>query len=103
MNSDKIVKTVLLNAPLDRVWRAITDSEFGTWFGMRLEGSFTAGQPIKGVIACTAVDQEVARMQKPYEGTPVISLSRKFGPGLFLRLNGIPTPSIPRSITRKSP
>ena len=81
MNSAKIVKTVLLNAPLDRVWRAITDSkEFGTWFGMRLNGPFTAGQPIKGVIACTAVDEEVARMQKPYEGTPVHFFVEKIQP-----------------------
>src|SRR5215467_925296 len=42
--------------------QVITDSkEFGTWFGMRLDGPFTADQPIKGVIACTAVDEEVAR------------------------------------------
>ncbi len=71
-SNDKLIKTVLLKAPLEHVWRAITDSkEFGTWFGMRLEGPFVAGQAITGVIAPTVVDKEVAALQKPYEGTAV--------------------------------
>jgi uncharacterized protein YndB with AHSA1/START domain len=33
MNIDRIEKQVVLRAPLDRVWRAISDSqEFGQWF-----------------------------------------------------------------------
>ena len=33
---ERIVKTVVLKAPIERVWRAITDhEEFGTWFERR--------------------------------------------------------------------
>jgi len=71
-NSDQIEKQVFLSAPRSRVWRALTQSaEFGAWFGMKLEGPFVAGQTIRGSIAPTTVDEEVARMQKPYEGKPV--------------------------------
>ena len=67
--SDRIEKEVLLRAPLSRVWQALTDaSEFGQWFGVRLDGQFKAGTPISGTITPTTVDPEVAKMQKPYEG-----------------------------------
>ena len=43
MSTDRIEKSTVLNAPLDRVWRAISDSaEFGTWFGMSIDGPFDA-------------------------------------------------------------
>jgi uncharacterized protein YndB with AHSA1/START domain len=69
--SDRIEKQVLLHAPLSRVWQALTDaSEFGQWFGVRFEdgGPFKAGARIVGRISPTTVDEEVAKMQKPYEG-----------------------------------
>lgn len=67
--TDRIQKRVVLRASLERVWRAISDAkQFGTWFGMQLDGDFVAGQPIKGRIACTKVDAEVAKMQEPYVG-----------------------------------
>jgi uncharacterized protein YndB with AHSA1/START domain len=69
MNSDRIEKNVLLKAPIDRVWRAISDSgEFGRWFGITFDGPFVAGQSVRGVITPTEVDDEVARMQEPYTG-----------------------------------
>jgi uncharacterized protein YndB with AHSA1/START domain len=69
MNTDRIQKQILLRAKRNRVWRALTDStEFGTWFGMKLEGPFKAGTPVRGTIVPTKVDPEVAKMQKPYEG-----------------------------------
>jgi uncharacterized protein YndB with AHSA1/START domain len=72
MNTDRIEKKVLLRAPIARVWRAISDSaEFGSWFGMRLEGPFVAGQTVHGVIVPTTVDPKVAEMQRPYEGFPL--------------------------------
>jgi uncharacterized protein YndB with AHSA1/START domain len=71
MNTDRIEKTILLRAPLKRVWRALADSrEFGTWFGMKFEGPFSPGASIHGVIVPTGVDPEIAKGQKPYEGTP---------------------------------
>jgi uncharacterized protein YndB with AHSA1/START domain len=68
-STDRIEKTVLLRAPRERVWRAISDSkEFGTWFGVALEGPFVAGASVKGRIVPTQVDREVAKMQEPYSG-----------------------------------
>lgn len=70
MNTDRIEKQVLLRAPLERVWKAITDSaQFGSWFGVAFDGPFVAGTRLGGRILPTQVDAEVARMQKPHEGT----------------------------------
>ena len=50
-SSDRIEKAVVLRAPRARVWKALTDSkEFGTWFGVRMNGAFTAGSKVKGQI-----------------------------------------------------
>ena len=69
MSTDRIEKTILLRAPLKRVWRALSDStEFGNWFGMRFNAPFAPGATITAVIVPTTVNQEVAKMQKPYEG-----------------------------------
>jgi uncharacterized protein YndB with AHSA1/START domain len=71
MAMDRIEKRVILRAPRERVWRALTDSgEFGRWFGMRLEGPFTPGARLRGVIVPTTADAAVAAAQKPHEGTP---------------------------------
>lgn len=57
MSKDKIEKSVVLQAPRSRVWRAITDSEeFGTWFGVMLEGTFTAGATVRGRIKTPGYD-----------------------------------------------
>src|SRR5262252_364734 len=69
MNTDRIEKKILLRAPRQRVWRALSDStEFGTWFGMKFEGPFVPGRSIHGVVVTTKVNPEVAKLQKPYEG-----------------------------------
>jgi uncharacterized protein YndB with AHSA1/START domain len=69
MSTDRIVKQIVLRAPRSRVWRALADSsEFGTWFGLKLEGPFVAGKPIRGVLAPTKIDEEVGRAQKSHEG-----------------------------------
>jgi uncharacterized protein YndB with AHSA1/START domain len=68
-SSDRIEKKVLLQAPRERVWRAISDSkQFGSWFGVELDSPFVAGTRVTGKIAPTTVDAEVAKMQKPYAG-----------------------------------
>jgi uncharacterized protein YndB with AHSA1/START domain len=71
MTPDKIEKQILLRAPLQRVWRALSDSnEFGTWFGVKFDGPFQPGAAIRGVIVTTKVDPEVGQAQKPHEGKP---------------------------------
>ena len=51
MSTNSIEKQIVLRAPKARVWRALTDTaEFGTWFGVRLEGPFEVGKPVRGRI-----------------------------------------------------
>src|ERR1700693_4930922 len=46
---DQIEKQIDLNAPIGRVWNALTDNrEFGTWFGMILDRPFVRGQTVNG-------------------------------------------------------
>jgi uncharacterized protein YndB with AHSA1/START domain len=69
MNTDRIERTIVLDAPISRVWSAVSDSKaFGSWFGAALEGPFTAGARLGGKIVPTSVDPEVAKLQKPHEG-----------------------------------
>ena len=47
--SDRIEKQIMIEAPLARVWRALTDhKEFGAWFRVKLDGPFVVGQPSRG-------------------------------------------------------
>jgi uncharacterized protein YndB with AHSA1/START domain len=71
MNTDRIEKKILLRAPRERVWKAISDSrQFGTWFGVTFDAPFAVGTQLIGKITPTAVDPEVAKLQKPHEGKP---------------------------------
>ena len=46
---DKIEKQIQIQAPVSRVWRALTDyREFGEWFKVNIEGPFVPGQPSRG-------------------------------------------------------
>jgi uncharacterized protein YndB with AHSA1/START domain len=68
--TDRIEKQVVLRAPLERVWRAISDSEqFGQWFGVRIDGPFVAGTSVTATITGTTVDEEVAKLQEPHTGS----------------------------------
>ena len=70
-STDCIEKQVLLKAPRERVWRALSEADsFGTWFGVRFDGPFVEGERLTGKITPTQVDDEIAAMQAPYEGTP---------------------------------
>jgi uncharacterized protein YndB with AHSA1/START domain len=69
MSTDRIEKKILLRAPRERVWRAISDAkEFGSWFGVAFDGPFTQGARLTGKITPTTVDAEIAKMQEPYAG-----------------------------------
>jgi uncharacterized protein YndB with AHSA1/START domain len=49
--TDRIEKTIELNAPVSRVWRALTDhDEFGAWFRVKLENPFVPGGVSRGQI-----------------------------------------------------
>jgi uncharacterized protein YndB with AHSA1/START domain len=51
-DTDRIERTVLIEAPRERVWRALSDAaEFGVWFGVDLAGqAFVAGRRTAGRI-----------------------------------------------------
>ncbi len=72
--SNSIEKTIELDAPVERVWRALTDhNEFGAWFRVALDGPFIVGEITTG------------RMTYPgHEGTPWTSLTEAMNrPSLF--------------------
>jgi len=50
--TDRIERSVVIEAPRERVWRALTDAgEFGAWFGANLQGqAFAPGQRVRGPI-----------------------------------------------------
>jgi uncharacterized protein YndB with AHSA1/START domain len=50
--TDRIERSTLIEAPVERVWQALTDAEsFGQWFGADLRGQkFVAGQRTRGLL-----------------------------------------------------
>jgi uncharacterized protein YndB with AHSA1/START domain len=69
MSTDRIEKKILLRAPRERVWRAISDAkQFGSWFGVAFDKPFAEGARLNAKIVPTTVDAEVAKMQEPYAG-----------------------------------
>ncbi|HMK29466.1 MAG TPA: SRPBCC family protein [Terriglobales bacterium] len=49
--NDRIEKRIELNAPVSRVWRALTDyREFGEWFRVKLDGPFVPGEVWRGQV-----------------------------------------------------
>ncbi|MCF3935908.1 SRPBCC family protein [Acuticoccus sp. M5D2P5] len=69
-----IEKEVRIAAPVDRVWRALTDyREFGTWFRVALDGPFEVGRSVRGTM--TYPGHEGA----PFEATiEVMETPRRF-------------------------
>jgi len=69
--SDRIEKIIELNAPVERVWKAITDHrEFGEWFRVQLDGPFVPGENSTGHITYPGYEHirwqaTVKRMEKP--------------------------------------
>lgn len=51
VTTDRIEKRIQINAPVARVWRALTDhTEFGAWFRVQLESPFIPGKVTRGRI-----------------------------------------------------
>ena len=50
VDTDRIERSVVINSPRERIWRALADAEsFGTWFGADLKGQvFAAGRRARG-------------------------------------------------------
>jgi uncharacterized protein YndB with AHSA1/START domain len=69
--TDRIEKSIELRAPVERVWRALTDhAEFGQWFGVKLDGPFEAGEVSRGTITTPGYEHivwqaRVVKIEKP--------------------------------------
>ena len=51
MSKNSIEKSIELKAPIAKVWHILTDHhEFGTWFRVKLDGPFVAGEVAEGHI-----------------------------------------------------
>ncbi len=80
-STDRIEKRILLRAPQERVWRAISDAtEFGNWFGVELEGDFVPGAQMKGRIKPTMADPGIAKTQEKYAGMPMTFFVERIEP-----------------------
>ncbi|HKO10897.1 MAG TPA: SRPBCC family protein [Acidobacteriaceae bacterium] len=92
MPSDCIEREIVLNAPVSRVWRALTDhNEFGAWFRVKIASAFKAGEEASGPltepgheqITWRAVIQEIDPPQyfaftwHPYSIDPNIDYSKE--------------------------
>lgn len=70
--SDRIEKSIELDAPVERVWRALTDAtEFGAWFRVKLDGPFVAGETSRGRITYPGYEHlpweaKVVAMERPH-------------------------------------
>jgi uncharacterized protein YndB with AHSA1/START domain len=60
-DTDRIERSVVVKAPRERVWRAISNAEeFGTWFGVNLEDQkFSAGQLVRGPITIAGYEHVI--------------------------------------------
>jgi uncharacterized protein YndB with AHSA1/START domain len=61
--TDRIEKQIVLRAPIERVWRALTnEEEFGSWFGVKLTGRFQPGAEAQGQITSTGYEHVTMRI-----------------------------------------
>ncbi|MET0371229.1 MAG: SRPBCC family protein [Sphingobium sp.] len=56
--SNSIIKTIDIDAPLAKVWDALTDHEkFGAWFRVAIDQPFAVGQPSTGHMTYPGYEQ----------------------------------------------
>ncbi|MBS3649724.1 SRPBCC family protein [Pseudaminobacter sp. 19-2017] len=72
MSNDRIERTIELTAPIERVWRALTEhTEFGAWFRVRLDGPFVLGHVTTGQMTYPGFEHyrwycHVTRLEPPH-------------------------------------
>ena len=113
--SDRIEKTIDLKAPVERVWRALTDhTEFGAWFRVKLEGPFVEGQVAVGRVTYPGWEHirweaTIQRMEAPrlfsftwhpYAADPQVDYSAE--PATLVEFRLEPTPEGTRLILVES-
>lgn len=69
---DRIEKQIMLKAPIERVWRAVSDArEFGAWFGVRFDGAFEPGKAMTGKITSPGYEHvtfncQIVKLEAPH-------------------------------------
>ena len=64
---NRIDRTIEINAPQDRVWRALTTAEeIATWFRMKVEGDVIAGHDLWMTHAGTRFKVTIVEMTPPH-------------------------------------
>lgn len=62
-STDRIEKTIVLQANQSRVWRALSDStEFGAWFCFEFDGPFVPGEILAGRVTSSSCANVTFRM-----------------------------------------
>ena len=57
--SDKIEKQVELKAPVEKVWKSLTDHrQFGEWFGVKIDQPFASGEKSTGQFTLDGCDDK---------------------------------------------
>lgn len=70
--NDRIEKNIEINAPIERVWRALTDhAEFGEWFRVKLDRAFAPGETARGRITYPGYEHvifeaKILKMEAPH-------------------------------------
>jgi len=103
--NDQIEKTVVLEAPRAKVWRALSDvKSFGEWFGVQLTGSFTPGARLRGKVTLEGyenlpIEFKIERMEPerflswqwhPYAIDPKIDYSTEPTTFVVMELEDVP-------------
>src|SRR5215212_3502271 len=85
---DRVEKKVTLRAPVSTVWRAIADAkEFSRWFGVQLDGPWTAGKTIQGSWA--HMDEEMIHKAEERLGLGRGKVRMPTGPTVFCTVERI--------------
>jgi uncharacterized protein YndB with AHSA1/START domain len=73
-DTDRIERSVVVKAPRERVWRAISNAEeFGAWFGVNLEDqTFSAGQLVRGPITIAGYEHIIWQVRIERIEPPVL-------------------------------
>jgi len=79
--TDRIHKRFDVTARRSRVWRAISDAgEFGTWFGVKLDGPFAPGATVRGRLTIPGYEHVTLEMQVE-RMEPEVYFSYRWHPG----------------------
>ncbi|HEY8225675.1 MAG TPA: SRPBCC family protein [Pyrinomonadaceae bacterium] len=83
--NERIEKQIELDAPVSRVWQALTDyRQFSQWFGVNLEEPFVAGKAARGQIT-----------HPGYEHVTIEAIVQKIEPERFFSYTWHPYPIDP--------